>query len=214
MFRASPWVTYDPNLDATTSNSHSFPHIPAMASEDVEMDAPQISTLREDETPEPDPTPARTTKFRVKLLVGGGKAGSSSSKTQMSQPESEDDDEDDDDDDEEDQLIDDDDEEEPEVKVVTPSPAVSAAPSARGTPVKRGAAGRGRGGRKRGAKAGATVPPVEPASTTAPAASTSAPPAAATKKRGGATGTGRGRGGGRKRGNSSQRRMGNPFIQS
>ena len=155
MFRASPWVTYDPNLDGNTSTSHSNSnsHPPTMASEDVEMDAPQISTLKDDETPEPDPTPARTTKFRVKLLVGSeGKAGSTSSKTQASHAESEDDDEDDEEDDEEDQLIDDDDEQ--EAKVVTPSPAVSAAPSTRGTPVKRGASGRGRGGRKRGAKAG------------------------------------------------------------
>lgn len=163
MFRASPWVTYDPSSDAATPASHSFSHSPAMASEDVEMDAPQISTLREDETPEPDPAPARTTKFRVKLLVGEGKASSSSSKTQASQPESEDDDEDDDEDDEEDQLIDDEDEQ--EVKVPTPSPAVSAAPSTRGTPVKRGGAGRGRGGRKRGAKAGTLIYSLLPATT-------------------------------------------------
>ena len=50
--------------------------------EDVDMDAPQISTLREETTPEPNP--ARS-KFRVKLLVGdkggeGSKASSVSSK--------------------------------------------------------------------------------------------------------------------------------------
>lgn len=45
--------------------------------EDVDMDAPQISTLREETTP---PPPSRTSKFRVKLLVtekkGKGKSSS------------------------------------------------------------------------------------------------------------------------------------------
>lgn len=47
--------------------------------EDVDMDAPQISTLREETTP---PPPSRTSKFRVKLLVtekkGKGKSSSPS----------------------------------------------------------------------------------------------------------------------------------------
>ena len=46
---------------------------------DVDMDAPQISTLREDETPEP--TPSRTSKFRVKLLVNEGKRAGSHGST-------------------------------------------------------------------------------------------------------------------------------------
>ena len=49
--------------------------------DDVDMDAPQISTLREETTPEPNP--ARS-KFRVKLLVAdkgdSSKASSVSSK--------------------------------------------------------------------------------------------------------------------------------------
>lgn len=47
--------------------------------EDVDMDAPQISTLREETTP---PPPSRTSKFRVKLLLtdkkGKGKSSSPS----------------------------------------------------------------------------------------------------------------------------------------
>ncbi|KAG2138724.1 uncharacterized protein EDB93DRAFT_714795 [Suillus bovinus] len=43
--------------------------------EDVDMDAPQISTLREEATP---PPPSRTSKFRVKLLVTEKKGKSSS----------------------------------------------------------------------------------------------------------------------------------------
>lgn len=50
--------------------------------EDVDMDAPQISTLREETTP---PPPSRTSKFRVKLLVtekkGKGKSSSPSVST-------------------------------------------------------------------------------------------------------------------------------------
>lgn len=148
MFRASPWVSYDPNSDAATGGQGSSRSFAPAMTKDVEMDAPQISTLREDS---PEPAPTRTSKFRVKLLVGDAKgAGPSATRTQAPQPESEDEDEEDEDE-EEDQLIDDD--EEQEIKV-TPSPAISVTPSARGSPFKRGV-GRGRGGgRKRGAKAG------------------------------------------------------------
>ncbi len=151
MFRVSPWITYDPAPEArqeglTRTNNH-FYNMP----DDVEMDAPQIDTLREEETPEPQPaTPARTSKFRVKLLVNETKtkkAATSSSRKQTAQnADSEDDD---DDDDEEDQLIDDDDD---EAKTAAPSPAPS--PEKRGTAAKRGTTttgrGRGRGGGRRG----------------------------------------------------------------
>lgn len=128
--------------------------------EDVDMDAPQISTLREETTPEPNP--ARSSKFRVKLLVNdkseGSRAGSTSSK--HGRPASDDDDEDEDDDEEEDQLIDDDDD---EVAVAKPAPTIVpqvAAVLAVATPPKRGGRGRGgRGGRGRGrGRAGAPAP--------------------------------------------------------
>lgn len=91
--------------------------------DDVTMDAPQISTLRED----PTPPPSRGSKFRVKLLVvdkkGKGKSSSPSvpaaarksipqNQTEP-QPKSE---EEVDEEDEEDQLIDDDE----------PAPSISA----------------------------------------------------------------------------------------
>lgn len=107
--------------------------------EDVDMDAPQISTLREETTP---PPPSRTSKFRVKLLLtekkGKGKSSSPSvsttnKKTVPLQPpaplpppptpqaraRSEDDVEEED---EEDQLIDDED----ELQQSASAPAISA----------------------------------------------------------------------------------------
>ncbi|TFK94995.1 hypothetical protein K466DRAFT_571453 [Polyporus arcularius HHB13444] len=125
--------------------------------EDVDMDAPQISTLHDEASPEPRPAPS---KFRVKLLVNNksesSKAGSVSSKHGRADS---DDDDDDDEDEEEDQLIDDDDDE-----AVKPAPAIPAqvtAPVA-ATPPKRGGRGRGggRGGRGRGrGRAGAQPVP-------------------------------------------------------
>ncbi|KAI0081170.1 hypothetical protein K474DRAFT_1657031 [Panus rudis PR-1116 ss-1] len=165
MFRASPWVPYDPATEANSTNTTARGGGPAsltdtMTSEDVEMDAPQISTLREDESPEPTPATNRTSKFRVKLLVGEKGGSSSPAKSQDVPVESEDEDEDEDDE-EEDQLIDDDDEPPlaasasvSSVKVTPsqPSPAPSAPPSVRGSPAKRGGGRGGRGGRRRGAK--------------------------------------------------------------
>ncbi|KIJ66429.1 hypothetical protein HYDPIDRAFT_109459 [Hydnomerulius pinastri MD-312] len=93
--------------------------------EDVDMDAPQISTLREENTP----PPSRTSKFRVKLLVGDKKGKGKSSSPSVSgaprknvppppQPQSRaQSDEDEEEEDEEDQLIDDEDE---------PAPSISA----------------------------------------------------------------------------------------
>lgn len=124
--------------------------------DDVDMDAPQISTLREETTPEPNP--ARS-KFRVKLLVGdkGESSKASSVSSKRGRGDSEDDeDEDDDDDEEEDQLIDDDDDE-----VVKPVPAIppQVIVPPRGSPVRRGGRGRGGGRRGRGGgRAGAPVP--------------------------------------------------------
>ncbi len=124
--------------------------------DDVDMDAPQISTLREETTPEPNP--ARS-KFRVKLLVGdkgeSSKASSVSSKRGRGDTD-DDEDEDEDDDEEEDQLIDDDDDEVVKVAPAIP-PQVTAPP--RGSPGRRGGRGRGGGRRGRGGgRAGAPVP--------------------------------------------------------
>ncbi|KAH9897894.1 hypothetical protein C8Q73DRAFT_833992 [Cubamyces lactineus] len=120
--------------------------------EDVDMDAPQISTLRDETSPEPNPIP----KVRLKLSVDKGqssKAGSTSSKHARADSE-EDDDEDDED--EEDQLIDDDDDDVP----VKPAPAIPPPVSApaRGSPAKRGSRGRGGGRRGRGGRGAASAP--------------------------------------------------------
>lgn len=149
MFRVSPWISYDP----TAENHGDSSARQQKMNEDVDMDAPQISTLPEEQTPEPQPSPSRTSKFRVKLVMSDPKrtasaAGTSSRKASERGASGDDDD----DDDEEDQLIDDDDDE----AKPPPPPPVSAPPppSTRGTATKRGAGvGRGRGrGRGRGGK--------------------------------------------------------------
>ncbi|KAH9056963.1 hypothetical protein EDB87DRAFT_1140256 [Lactarius vividus] len=66
MFRASPWITYDPPASDNQTPSQQLDN-------DTEMDAPQISTLHDDgESP---PSPARTGKFRVKLLINEARMG-------------------------------------------------------------------------------------------------------------------------------------------
>lgn len=102
--------------------------------DDVDMDAPQISTLREDDTP----PPARGSKPRVKLLLGDKKSKGKSSPPSVPaaarksvpqnqtqpQPQSE---EEVDEEDEEDQLIDDDE----------PAPSISAPVASVSTGTKR-----------------------------------------------------------------------------
>lgn len=116
--------------------------------DEVDMDAPQISTLRDDTSPEPHP--ARM-KPRVKLLVGEKSEGSKAStpSVKRARPESEEDDEEE----EEDQLIDDEEEEPPKTITIAATPAaVLPKPS----PAKRGSSrGRGGGGRRRGGRGGA-----------------------------------------------------------
>ena len=102
MFRASPWITYDPPA------SDSQPSQPM--DNDAEMDAPQISTLPDDG--EGPASPARTSKFRVKLLVkdanmrtkfincNGGETGEEAGVAEEAE-------EDEPEDDEEDELIED-----------------------------------------------------------------------------------------------------------
>ncbi|KAJ3545542.1 hypothetical protein NM688_g5614 [Phlebia brevispora] len=191
MFRVSPWITYDPAPEArqeglTRTNNH-FYNMP----EDVEMDAPQISTLRDEETPEPQPTPARTSKFRVKLLVNENKAkrngGSGPSASHKhSAPSVESEEEDEDEEEEEDQLIDDEDE---ESKTAVPSTA--ATPDKRGTAAKRGTAstgrGRGRGGGRR--KVARTDTPT-PSGLGSEATGTTSAPAPSGRKRGAGRGGG------------------------
>jgi Wiskott-Aldrich syndrome protein len=52
-FRASPWVTYEPSIPSRTRQQ---PASDSDMDEDIEMDAPQISTLREEDSPPPQPT--------------------------------------------------------------------------------------------------------------------------------------------------------------
>lgn len=79
---------------------------------DIQMDAPSISTLRDEQSPPPHPhTPHKTSKFRVKLLMSEGSSPSKESPLRHSthvggsEEEAEEGE-----DEEEDQLIDDDDE--------------------------------------------------------------------------------------------------------
>ncbi|KAL5494772.1 hypothetical protein ACEPAI_234 [Sanghuangporus weigelae] len=78
-FRASAWISYAPNAD---NDSNSNPNVSNNMDDDVDMlDAPQISTLREEASPPPQPTPppqqqqqqhnqgSSTSKFRIKLKV-------------------------------------------------------------------------------------------------------------------------------------------------
>ncbi|PBL00347.1 hypothetical protein ARMGADRAFT_1159693 [Armillaria gallica] len=96
--------------------------------EDVDMDAPQISTLREEVTP---PPPQRT-GIRVKLVVGKKNAGPTVT-VPSKRPHTED--EADEDEDQEDQLIDDDDDVNAKPSKAPPRP-VEATPK-RKAPVKR-----------------------------------------------------------------------------
>jgi hypothetical protein len=68
MFRASPWITYDPPAGDSQAPSQ-------QPDNDTEMDAPQISTLHDDGESPPSNSPARTGKFRVKLLVNEARMG-------------------------------------------------------------------------------------------------------------------------------------------
>ena len=118
MFRASPWISYEP---AESKVHHGSPpdSIKAKSTtddmdEDVDMDAPQISILRDEESPPPPQQPTRTSKFRVKLLVNDAKAPPASPGSTSRKPSNGPRDDpsmaagEEDDDEEEDQLMDDD----------------------------------------------------------------------------------------------------------
>ncbi|KAL5533748.1 hypothetical protein ACEPAG_208 [Sanghuangporus baumii] len=84
-FRASAWISYAPNAD---NDSNSNLNVSNNMDDDVDMlDAPQISTLREEASPPPQPTPppqqqqnnqgSSTSKFRIKLKVNAKRDRSS-----------------------------------------------------------------------------------------------------------------------------------------
>ena len=115
MFRASPWINYEPgggdSRQLTLPTDHHPAHYNNRArlhyntmNHNIDMEAPQISTLREEETPPPAPNPTRG-KFRVNLLVGE----KIPRKNPAPRVASEDDEDEEQDELEEDQLIDDDD---------------------------------------------------------------------------------------------------------
>lgn len=112
MFRASPWVSYDP-----TANQHSTDNM-----DDVDMDAPQISTLREEETPPPQKPKAsnarrgKSTK-QAKTTTAWVKPPRKEHLTEEEYDEAEE---------EEDQLIDDDDD-----GMMKPMPPAALPPSGR-----------------------------------------------------------------------------------
>jgi Wiskott-Aldrich syndrome protein len=120
MFRASPWINYEPGADnrnlALPPDHHPAHYNPAarlhynMVNGGDDMGTPQISTLRDEETPPPQPFPTRG-KFRVNLLLGERKGpGRPSGSVARKQPEVESEEEGEEQDElEEDQLIDDDD---------------------------------------------------------------------------------------------------------
>ncbi|KAJ3908282.1 hypothetical protein F5879DRAFT_937974 [Lentinula edodes] len=104
--------------------------------EDIDMDAPQISTLREEATP---PPPKVNTTRRIKLLISKPSTPSTAPPARQQQPQVQrsilgDDDEEDEEDDQEDQLIDDDDPIRPSDLPPPPRPAVE---SSSGSPPKK-----------------------------------------------------------------------------
>ena len=129
LFKQKPLRDNGPSTPVTTTTDTATP-----MDDDVDMDAPQISTLREDDTP----PPARGSKPRVKLLVSDKKGKGKSSPPSVSaatrksvsqnqtqpQPQTE---EEVDEEDEEDQLIDDDE----------PAPSISAPVASVSTGTKR-----------------------------------------------------------------------------
>ncbi|KDR85529.1 hypothetical protein GALMADRAFT_53612 [Galerina marginata CBS 339.88] len=107
-FRASPWVTYEP-----TASSHYRQQLVSEGEmdEDVDMDAPHISTLHEEETPPPQLQKKATTSHKKRTTVPPTIVEPWNHATANKQP--------DEIEDEEDQLIDDDDNDD----VAKPSPS-------------------------------------------------------------------------------------------
>ncbi|TCD62625.1 hypothetical protein EIP91_006609 [Steccherinum ochraceum] len=173
------------------------------------MDAPQISTLPEEGSPEPQVS-ARTVPKppRVKLRLSEGKppvaSTSSSLPKQIARNNSDDDEEDEDDDDEEDQLIDDDDDDvrpppAPTAKITIPVTLPPPPPTTPATASTRGGTA-ARRGVEAGARATITVPPMINSTVEGWNANVSALSAASTPST-----TGRKRGGPGSRGGVAQR---------
>lgn len=167
MFRASPWIPYDPTHRHPLPHSHdgAAPVEPTSSPQEHhhvtirDMDAPEISTLREEEEESPPPeTGVFSSKFRVNMRgPSWGQGAASGSATGLPVgpqaagrrgPSPTDSDEED----EEDQLIDDD-----ELAIVTETgrgPATSASVSVlgnsalQGSPRKRGAIVKAQGPRR------------------------------------------------------------------
>ncbi|KAF8079120.1 hypothetical protein FPV67DRAFT_1467583 [Lyophyllum atratum] len=126
MFRASPWVTYEP----TTTQGHLSDSYDM--DQDVDMDAPQISTLRESESPPPQPK-ASTSGRRSKTSHKPPPVWPRPRRKELNTDEEYDEVEE-----EEDQLIDDDDElMKPVPAAALPNPARSGDSSKRKTSGKR-----------------------------------------------------------------------------
>lgn len=165
MFRASPWISYDPasgdpRTEDLTTTAITHNHSESDMDEDVDMDAPHISTLREEDSPPPQSSPSHTGKFRVNLVVNEPKPGTKfitfNGETGEEARESDEADEEEDvEEEEEDQLIDDD-EEGISSTVVTPGPSAPGSSTRGAAPTKRGK-GRG-GGTKRKGRTGALNP--------------------------------------------------------
>jgi hypothetical protein len=152
MFRASPWVTYDPSVNIQPE--------PLDMDEDVDMDAPQISTLREEVTPPPVPKSAAASR-RSKASAKPRTASWSRPvrKEPLTEEEYEDAEE------EEDQLIDDDDDD--DMKPVPPAALSTSRSSDSASKRKSPAKKKPRKGDKRvaddGKNAAVPLPPVSEA---------------------------------------------------
>src|SRR5216683_7877487 len=168
MFRASPWITYDPPASDTQPSQQ--------PENDAEMDAPQISTLHDEgESPPSNASPARTGKFRVKLLVTEAKMGTKfitfNGETGEEAGAAEEADEDEPDEDEEDELIDD----EEVASTGTPAASTSGAAASSSSPAKTGTkrpSTRTKSSQAR-RKARLSAPSAAPPTTTSPAAAAS-----------------------------------------
>lgn len=126
MFRASPWVIYEPTRAPMAD--------PYDMDQDVDMDAPLISTLREEDSPPPQPKAFRRSKASHKPTHAWPRPRRKEIHTDEEYDEVEEVEEEP----EEDQLIDDDDElMKPVPAVALPNPSRSADASKRKTSAKR-----------------------------------------------------------------------------
>ncbi|KAG7099895.1 hypothetical protein E1B28_001696 [Marasmius oreades] len=120
-FRVGPWVSYEPPSSSHTSTF-------GVMDDDVDMDAPQISTLRDEQTP--PPPKANNPRFKLKLVV---KDKTKTITSSAGKPYTGDDEEgEEEEEDQEDQLIDDDDGPIPAASLSSKRKAGTAAPGGSG----------------------------------------------------------------------------------